>query len=744
MKDPVVDPEGNSYDREAILSWLEKNSTSPITRNPLRAEDLVPNRALKETMDLILNGKADTGNLDANLQASHNASQGGKSSKMVEEQGSGVHIDVELIGSGSNTLVSVKPNDKLQGINRTPSTVCCVIDISGSMADEAKIQNEAGKNEGFGLSILDLVKHAVRTIISSLGDNDRLSLVTFSTQAKVALQLTKMNEAGRKKAEQALEKMQPEESTNIWDGLYKGLEVLREGAAGRNSAILLLTDGQPNIVPPRGHLPMLQKYKDEHGLPNIINTFGFGYNLDSKLLHELAVAGNGAYAFIPDGSFVGTIFVNALSNLLATVANDVCLSIELEKPENTDFSLIKHYSHQITSWGLEMQLGSVMFGQAKNIVLPMTIDPSKKLNVTLKYHTSYESKPVSVTQELEVQQKNAPEIDMHRLRLSFVNEVSKAQELAANGSLNEALTLVKQFANEIKNSKVHDAKFMKDLLEDVQGQIVMALSKQDNFKKWGRHFLPSLIRAHLLQQCNNFKDPGVQNYGGDIFNKIRDKIDDIFVKIPPPKPSVKKAHPVAPVKNMAVFYNAHGGCIAGDCIATMADGKTKLVQDIKKGDEVLGANGEPAKVVCVVKTVCENNKARLVELESGLKITPWHPIRLGGKFFFPCTVEEPFQYEFSECPAVYNFVLESNHMMVVNGVECVTLAHGFQEDVVRHEYYGTSAVTDDLKRIEGWEDGLVVLTSGDIKRDANTGMVAGVIKAKEQSGAVSGSVALVV
>ncbi|RZK79888.1 MAG: hypothetical protein EOO85_02445 [Pedobacter sp.] len=52
MKDPVVDPEGNTYDREAITEWLQKNSTSPISRNPLKPEDLIPNRALKETMDL--------------------------------------------------------------------------------------------------------------------------------------------------------------------------------------------------------------------------------------------------------------------------------------------------------------------------------------------------------------------------------------------------------------------------------------------------------------------------------------------------------------------------------------------------------------------------------------------------------------------------------------------------------------------------------------------------------------------
>jgi hypothetical protein len=43
----VVDHEGYSYEKSAILEWLSRNPTSPITRNPLRVDQLAPNRALK-------------------------------------------------------------------------------------------------------------------------------------------------------------------------------------------------------------------------------------------------------------------------------------------------------------------------------------------------------------------------------------------------------------------------------------------------------------------------------------------------------------------------------------------------------------------------------------------------------------------------------------------------------------------------------------------------------------------------
>ena len=717
MKDPVVDPEGNTYEREAITAWLHKNSISPITRNPLKVEDLIPNRALKETMEMIL----------------ANSSQERKLEPVKIQKGGSSDIQVEIISKNGQTMFSVIPPTSQRGVTRTPSSIVCVIDVSGSMDSEARIQNQAGQSEGFGFSILDLVKHSVRTIIQSLGDDDQLSLIAFTDDAQIVLELTKMDDAGKKQAEDALEALQPLYSTNIWDGLFKGMEVLRNGgAAGKNSAVFLLTDGQPNIVPPRGHLPMLQKYKDEHGLPGIINTFGFGYSLDSKLLNELSVAGNGAYAFIPDGSFVGTIFVNALSNLLSTAACNVSLSVEMPNTSSVDFSSIKQYSHQVTSWGFDIQFGSVLFGQAKRFVLPVTLD-NNKLNVRLTYESPFQDEPLEVSQEIQVQQKTQEtEIDMQIFRLSFVNEVTRALELMEK-SPEEALLTINNLIKDIKDSSVAKEKYVQDLLADVEGQTHLAISQNQHFTRWGKHFLPSLVRAHLLQQCNNFKDPGVQHYGGELFNKIRDKIDDIFLALPPPKQSIVQHNngghqPV--VKSMAQFYNAQGGCIAGDCIVLMADGSLKLIKDLRKGDEIMGSQGQAVKITCVVTTICKDNKAQLVKFDNGLKITAWHPIRLNGKFFFPCTAEEevPFEYEFFECEAVYNFVLESDHLMTVNGVECVTLGHGFQEDVVRHEYYGTSAIIDDLKRMEGWEEGFVVLNSGDMKRDEKSGMVVGMIK----------------
>ena len=51
MTDPVVATDGYTYERSAITEWLKKNPTSPMTRQPIRLEDLKTNRALKQSID---------------------------------------------------------------------------------------------------------------------------------------------------------------------------------------------------------------------------------------------------------------------------------------------------------------------------------------------------------------------------------------------------------------------------------------------------------------------------------------------------------------------------------------------------------------------------------------------------------------------------------------------------------------------------------------------------------------------
>jgi len=51
MRDPVLTPEGVCYERLPICEHLAKNGPKdPLSRNPLRAQDLIENKALKEAI----------------------------------------------------------------------------------------------------------------------------------------------------------------------------------------------------------------------------------------------------------------------------------------------------------------------------------------------------------------------------------------------------------------------------------------------------------------------------------------------------------------------------------------------------------------------------------------------------------------------------------------------------------------------------------------------------------------------
>jgi hypothetical protein len=51
MTDPVITPQGTSFEKSAIVDWLSRNSTCPMTREPLQANQLIPNRSLKDLIE---------------------------------------------------------------------------------------------------------------------------------------------------------------------------------------------------------------------------------------------------------------------------------------------------------------------------------------------------------------------------------------------------------------------------------------------------------------------------------------------------------------------------------------------------------------------------------------------------------------------------------------------------------------------------------------------------------------------
>jgi len=54
------------------------------------------------------------------------------------------------------------------------------------------VKNKNGEKEGHGLTYLDILKHAVNTVINCLNANDRFALVSYSDYAKIEFPLSHM------------------------------------------------------------------------------------------------------------------------------------------------------------------------------------------------------------------------------------------------------------------------------------------------------------------------------------------------------------------------------------------------------------------------------------------------------------------------------------------------------------------------------------------------------------------------
>jgi hypothetical protein len=68
-----------------------------------------------------------------------------------------------------------------------------------------------------------------------------------------------------------------------------------------------------------------------------------------------------------------------------------------------------------------------------------------------------------------------------------------------------------------------------------------------------------------------------------------------------------------------------------------------------------------------------NEYINIVQFNSGLIITKYHPVYLSGKWAFP--IDEGTVINMY-VEAYYNFVVEFGHSLVVNNIPCITLGHG--------------------------------------------------------------------
>lgn len=634
------------------------------------------------------------------------------------------------------------------------SHICCVIDISGSMCTEAACKDENGMENRTGLTILDVVKFATNVIAKSLKATDKLSIVTYSDDAQTVLRPTFMDDNGKAQVEAVLKQVRPRGRTNLWAGIKMGCGHATKLGQKFVSSVFVLTDGVPNVHPPLGYDRSLRRLFQNDAMFGSLSTFGFGYNLETKLLVDIANIGGGTFSFIPDSGFVGTCFINALANARCAFGINPSISINGSSYQEDDVTHDGQLIVKRDDGKIGVQLTPLRFGAPMDIILNNEAIFGAKIEITFQLADGTNVSIPVIREEASSRGSDKYSDLFHTTRVDFVK---KAYEIAcinphSFSSVNQQDLAPPQVAKKNRNkSKLIDA-----LCKDMEGQATEAISKHEWFFRWGGKYLLSLTGAHLHMFCNNFKDPGVQVYGeGDLFVSLQEELNDIFEQIPPPKPAVPQttggyggygrpacattAARTAPAISMGrTFNNRNAVCVHGETLVHVGHSAVEKVANLQKGDKLMTEDGSFATVQCIVETASDQ-PFDLVQV-GALKVTPYHPIKThrdGWKFPIDC--EGAKIVAESDAYSVFNIILEDgerSHPIMMNGVPVITLGHGIKDDpVLHHGYFGTERVVRDVMKLNDAKDfGHVVLREEDVKRAEGNGDICAIKQSHANEG----------
>ena len=214
---------------------------------------------------------------------------------------------------------------------RKPSVLTFVIDVSGSMDQENR---------------LELVKRSLELLVDRLRPDDTVSIIVYGSDARVELYPTSGSQPNT--ILNTIYSLHPEDSTNAEAGLRLGYQIAMQAyQPGANNRIILCSDGVANVgaTSPDAILEEVGGYVAE-GI--YLTTVGFGMgNFNDVLMEQLADKGNGSYAYVDTIDQAEKLFVEDLTSTLQVIARDAKVQVDFNPDVVARYRLVGYENRAV-------------------------------------------------------------------------------------------------------------------------------------------------------------------------------------------------------------------------------------------------------------------------------------------------------------------------------------------------------------------------------------------------------------
>ncbi|MFI6941912.1 von Willebrand factor type A domain-containing protein [Streptomyces sp. NPDC050418] len=215
---------------------------------------------------------------------------------------------------------------------RPPAALTFVVDISGSMS-------EAGR--------LDLVRTSLGLMTDRLRSDDRVAIVTFSSEAETVLEMTRIG-GNEDRIHDVIDGLRPTDSTNVSAGVQEGYDTAVDGKVrGSTNRVVLLSDALANTgeTDADAILDRIEDEREDHG----ITLFGVGVGSEygDAFMERLTNKGDGHTTYVSDIGEAEKVFCEQLPAHIELRARDAKAQVAFDPETVKQFKLIGYENRKV-------------------------------------------------------------------------------------------------------------------------------------------------------------------------------------------------------------------------------------------------------------------------------------------------------------------------------------------------------------------------------------------------------------